>query len=221
MMNDERQILKAASRNDSRLRRHSLFSIPYFLFPLPQERTGFTLVETVVALAVITGALVGPFLLSSRSIFNARYAKSRLIAANLAQEGIEIIRSYRDNNVLAEVPWDTGLAEGDYRIDVICVGNPCSSDATRAPNFQSCSVVNCNDPIRFDAATGLYSYDSAGLPTGFQRTVTIDRQLLNMAERFDPGVAAAQQMFVKSAVTWTDGRVSRTMQVEEILYDWR
>jgi len=26
---------------------------------------------------------------------------------------------------------------------------------------------------------------------------------------------------VKSVVIWTDGRVSRAMQVDEILYDWR
>ena len=220
MPHDEYHMMNTASRNGSRPYRYLALSIHHAsLFPRPPARAGFTLIETVVALAVITGALVGPFLLSSRSIFNARYAKSRLIAANLAQEGIELIRSYRDNNVLADAPWDTGLAEGDYRVDVVCMGSPCTT--ANAKNFQNCNVANCNDALRFDVASGLYSYDGPAL-TGFQRTVTIDRQpMQNAAHRSDAAVAATQQMFVKSVVRWADGRVTRTMQVEEILYDWR
>src|SRR3989338_8997519 len=124
MLNAKCQMMNTALQNGSRMRRHSAFSMYHLsLSPLTPAR-GFTLVETVVALAVITGALVGPFLLSSRSIFTARHAKSRLIAANLAQEGIQIIRSYRDNNVLADAPWDTGLAAGDYRVSVVSICNP-------------------------------------------------------------------------------------------------
>ncbi|OHA08412.1 MAG: hypothetical protein A3A44_00210 [Candidatus Sungbacteria bacterium RIFCSPLOWO2_01_FULL_60_25] len=215
-------MMNTALRNGSRMRRHSAFSMYHLsLSPLPPAR-GFTLVETVVALAVITGALVGPFLLSSRSIFNARYAKSRLIAANLAQEGIEIIRSYRDNNVLAGDSWDAGLDDGSYRVDVICAGSPCRpAQAGSAANFASCAG-SCSDLIKFDSASGIYSY-SGTQETGFRRTVTIDRAPIDVGagSRSDAGVAAEKQMFVKSVVIWTDGRVSRAMQVDEILYDWR
>src|SRR3989344_1181853 len=49
---------------------------------------GFTLIETIVALAVITSAIVGPFTLATKGILHVSFAKNKLVAANLSQEGV-------------------------------------------------------------------------------------------------------------------------------------
>ena len=64
-------------------------------------KKGFTIIESIVALTIIIAAVIGPFMLISRGILSSKSAKNRLVAANLAQEGIEMIRYFRDSNVLA------------------------------------------------------------------------------------------------------------------------
>src|SRR3989338_4478804 len=61
---------------------------------------GFTLLETIVAVSILVTAIVGPFSLASQSINAQGRAKNNLIAANLAQEGLELFRNYRANNIL-------------------------------------------------------------------------------------------------------------------------
>src|ERR1051326_5311993 len=67
---------------------------------------GYTLLETIVALAIIVGALSGPVTLVATGLVSSQYYKNKLTAINLAEEGIETIRSYRDNNILAGHPFD-------------------------------------------------------------------------------------------------------------------
>src|SRR3989338_5063055 len=64
-------------------------------------KKGFTIIESIVALTIIIAAVIGPFMLISRGILSSKSAKNRLVAANLAQEEIEMIRYFRDSNVLA------------------------------------------------------------------------------------------------------------------------
>lgn len=62
---------------------------------------GFTIIESIVALTIIIAAVIGPFTLITKGLISSKSAKNRLIASNLAQEGIEIIRYFRDSNVLS------------------------------------------------------------------------------------------------------------------------
>src|SRR3989344_4359334 len=63
---------------------------------------GFTLLETIVALAVITAVVVGPVVLITSGLISFGFAKNKLIALNLAQEGLELIRAVRENNILCD-----------------------------------------------------------------------------------------------------------------------
>lgn len=70
---------------------------------------GFTLVETLVAITVLALALVGPFSAVENSLFGSYVARDQLVAAALAQEGVEYIRSIRDNNYLNGRSWVDGF----------------------------------------------------------------------------------------------------------------
>src|SRR3989338_9606391 len=62
--------------------------------------TGFTLIETLVAVTILTFAVVGPMFTASRSIVAAQLANDQITASYLAQEGIEYVREVRDNAYL-------------------------------------------------------------------------------------------------------------------------
>ena|SRR3989344_1583448 len=47
--------------------------------------TGFTLIEVVVAFAIIMAALIGPVALITRGLTDVTFARNRLVALNLAQ----------------------------------------------------------------------------------------------------------------------------------------
>ena len=64
---------------------------------------GFTLIEALVALVILTIALGPALVLSSNISSTASVIQNNLIAANLSQEGIEVIRALRDAN------WYSGL----------------------------------------------------------------------------------------------------------------
>ncbi|MBI2052847.1 MAG: hypothetical protein HYT34_01225 [Candidatus Ryanbacteria bacterium] len=62
--------------------------------------TGFTLLETLVAIYVILFGLVSFITLSTESLKAVSVFRSQLIATNLAQEGLELVRNKRDTNFL-------------------------------------------------------------------------------------------------------------------------
>ena len=62
---------------------------------------GFTLIETMVAVTILTLAVAGPMMTANRAIVASQIARSELTASYLAQEGIEYIRAMRDNEYLA------------------------------------------------------------------------------------------------------------------------
>lgn len=153
---------------------------------------GFTLLETIVALTVITAAMAGPISLATRGILSAKFAKNRLVAANLAQEGLELVRKLRDDNILAKRAWDFGIGVGDWQSEV------------RGPPALS---VYSGAVLLRDVTSGVYNYLS-GTDTLFRRRITITKPVAN-------------QMAVVSEVSWTEGGIARTMILQEILYNWR
>jgi prepilin-type N-terminal cleavage/methylation domain-containing protein len=61
---------------------------------------GFTLIETLVAVSLLSIAIVAPMSLTTQSLAAAFYARDQVTAFNLAQEGIEAVRALRDGQIL-------------------------------------------------------------------------------------------------------------------------
>lgn len=76
---------------------------------------GFTLVETLVAISIFTGAILGLLSFSAGSIGDNNYAKNKLIATYLAQEGAEYMRNLRDTYVLFQSNgWGTSDSDNNW-----------------------------------------------------------------------------------------------------------
>ncbi len=76
-----------------------------------QEKKSFTLIEIITVLFVVSLGLVGVLSLIIQNIQAQSLNKNRLIATQLAQEGIELIRKTRDTNwrSLPASQWRAGL----------------------------------------------------------------------------------------------------------------
>lgn len=103
-----------------------------------RDNNGFTIIETLVAIAILMISIAGPLAVASKSLTAALYAKDQMIASYLAQEGVETIRNRKDNNIstppnkwLKEI---TGPGVG---------GNKC--ERTGGGSTKKCSVNNVND----------------------------------------------------------------------------
>jgi len=105
---------------------------------LQKTYRGFTIVETLVAIAILMIAVTGPLVAASRSLNAALYSRDQMIGSFLAQEVMEVIKSQRSNAVINN--------ESDWTRDYSkCIAtNPCgvsATDPSLTPQF--CSVASC------------------------------------------------------------------------------
>lgn len=159
---------------------------------------GFTLVETLVAIAILLLAIGGPLTIAAQSFFAARFSKDTLTATYLAQEGVEIVRFQRDSNTLAGADWLSGMEN--------CLGGKCYRGAFSSnPVLNSCSV-ECV-PMGYNETTGQYGYGSIPV-SKYVREI----QIVEISE---------VEVVVNSTVKWSNGSIEREVELKENLYNWR
>ncbi|KKW23291.1 MAG: hypothetical protein UY70_C0030G0010 [Candidatus Kaiserbacteria bacterium GW2011_GWB1_52_6] len=184
--------------------------IPYHF--LHKSGKGFTLVETLVAISLLTIAIVAPMSLTMLALSSAIYARDQITAYYLAQEGIEAVRSVRDGNILASalgtptpimqgIPNTTGAP---FRVDTHTVPatlTDCASD----PGGE-CKVLqtSCDAQGNCD----LYGYASGWTNTSFTRSVS--------AVFLNP-----DEVRVSVTVSWdTSPFNTRSFTISDNLYNW-
>lgn len=175
------------------------------------NRAGFSLVETLVAVAILTTGLTAALSLLSFTLRTVQVTSNALVAAHLAAEGVEVIRNIRDENWLrrdnsaAPEParsWRAGLDKGVYEVQY----------DTELP------LTVHSDRLLEISSEGRYCYACAGPASPaaiFRRKIEIDPDPL------PPGFDTARQLRLRVSVSWTDQIKTREVAVEDILYDWK
>lgn len=164
-------------------------------------RRGFTMVETLIAIAVLLLALVGPLTIAAQGLITARFAKDQIVAFYLAQEAVELIRNQRDHNALANEDWDSGLGP-------CFTPNGCQVDAADK-NFSACSARGCDLLYKHDDS-GFYSYN-----TGVGYEPTRFTRIINMTE------ISETEMQAEVSITWNNGPISKSFTIQEHFLDWQ
>ena len=160
------------------------------------------MLEVMIAISVLTVAVGGTYALIQQTLRAASLANSKLIAAHLAQEGVETVRNLRDNNWLNQrinpgLSWKAGLGAGEYEMDY--------NDVALA------SFVGEGRYLYIDGADGFYTYlDSPGpgdTQTKFKRKITV-------AEVGD------DEIDVTVTVFWQERGGEYETEVIENLHNW-
>ena len=152
---------------------------------------GFTLIEALVALVILTVSLGPALVLSSNISSTSSVIQNNLIAANLSQEGVEVIRALRDSNWHNGLLFDNGLADGVYRIE-----------------WSSNSLIALGSNPFLKISAGLYSY-SSGTDTKFRRTVTINK------------INSEELRITSEVTWTERGERARNIKAESHLFNWK
>ena len=158
------------------------------------EKRGFSLIELLIAIFVIAVGLIGVVSLYNMSMVSQFEAKNEVIAANLAQEAVELVRNIRDYNVLNGSDWKTNLDPG-------CV----SIDYTEALDNHNC-IRTAREGVCLNAESRYVQCAAVSKNTDFNRTLDIEDDLLDGNN--------VNYLEITATVSWGD----RTTTATSILY---
>lgn len=194
----------------------SKFKIKNLKLKISAQQKGFTVLESIIAILVLSLSVSGVFSAVQQSLSQATIAKDEVKAFFLAQEAIEIIRNKRDTNQIIKIRdnfsnnWLSGIA---YNTDDPCYfGKICRTDAFSG-SFTYCGTSwgSCEN-LKQDTNTFLYNYIS-GNTTNFKREIQIEPvgydELNNLVE-----------IAVTVRISWTKGLIPMEFKVKTLLFNW-
>ena len=167
------------------------------------NNNGFSLLEIIIVMAIFSFALVGISSLMLQTMqaesLNAGYLKASLFS----QEGLELVRGYRDENWLnpALPEWDANFGDMDGEF-TIYYGNAINIDDT-ADDFSHDSTI-----LYYNGTC--YDHVDTGTPSVYKRLITVD-----------DSTCGTDCWNVKSEVRWVSSGRTSIYVAETILYDWR
>jgi type II secretory pathway pseudopilin PulG len=180
------------------------------------------LVETLVAIAILSISVLSTFMAVQSSLQNSLFARDQITAFYLIQEAMESVRNTRDGNALANM---ASLASGGGGVNWLTnissnAGDPCYFGKTciiDSPNiinpptshmlactggFGTCPVIN-EDPV-----SGLFGYTNGWTATKFRREIQLQQ-------------IGSDEIVVVVRVSWGSGLLAKTIQIQETLFNTR
>jgi len=187
------------------------------------KNRGFTLIETMVAVLILSTSITSLLTLTSSSLFAAKYANNEITANYLLQEAVDYIRNDRDSVVFQQrnsgdatsVSWNTFLAKYGY-INSSCFSpTGCYLDITEQTPLNV--IRACSSPcttMYFDPAANhkeFYTYSTDfGSASTFRRTITMQLNPSNNNE-----------LLVTVTIDWKNGNLSRSRSLKESILNWQ
>lgn len=189
---------------------------------------GFTLMETLIAVLVLSLALTGPLVIAQKGLQAALIAKDQIGAFELAQDAVEYVRYARDTNCLAAgasaggcpaAQWIVGNANPAQTVNLTpCVSaagtNACTVDVIANTQPAACAGGVC-PAINYDSSRNYFTYAS-GSASIFTRTIQITSPVCNTGNTLCNSSEAAMTVTVQ----WSDP-ISHSITVRENLLDWQ
>ena len=193
---------------------------------------GFTLIETMVAIVILTTALNALIGLSASSIFLARYANNEITANYLIQEAIDSIRNDRDSLVLhnlniSSADWNTFVGKYNVCFNTVSADGCYLEPTVSVPlittkctgNTAGFGTLNC--PALYYDDTGIRSNDYyTYLTTNFSGAANVKtnfkRQVIMYVNSSNP-----DEVDIKVTVEWINGSMVKSKTVWASLLNWQ
>ena len=173
------------------------------------KNKGFTIIESLVAIAILILAITGAASAIQTGISSYIFSKDQIIAFYLAQEGLEQVRNIRDENGLKGQNWLTGISANSS--DPCFFGKSCAADPIPLGNpllFRCGDAPGSCPVLRQDTSTGFFGYDPSWLATVFRREIVLTQ--IN-----------ADEISILVTVDWSKGIVNRQFRAKESLLNWQ
>ena len=170
-----------------------------------EVRGGFTIVETLVAVAVLMIAVAGPLVVATKGLNSALASKNQMIASYLAQDTMETVKNIRDNNLVAlksDPNWkNKWLQVFGYSVNGECssLNNGCDVNGVDKVGASLDRTTCPGGPCRiyYKDDTG-YTHKNIGGATVFLRSFYFDAQ---------PENNRRPEVLVHVIVDWKEGTV--------------
>lgn len=178
---------------------------------------GFTLIETLVAIFILTLTIGALLTLTAGGFYSVRYSRNQIVANALMQEGLEYIRNTRDGVALQESSW--AVWKSDFESNGCFTTDGCRVDpyTTNGVALQACSG-SCPFTTYYPDQY-FYGYQGGQYPmvvtnpyeTSFVRTVSMSSPA---------GGAGTDHVLVTVTVRWKNGLNDKSVSQSLLLTNW-
>lgn len=170
------------------------------------NQKGFTIVESLVAIAILVVAVIGATSAVQTGLSSYTFSKDQITAFYLAQEGLEQLRNLRDENHLNELNWLAGIAQ--TASDPCYFGQACTVSPVETSATIRCTSIGSCPFLREDTTTGFFGYNSSWPLTKFKREIVLTS-------------VNASEVSAKVTVSWSKGLVNRNFEARENILNWQ
>ena len=200
-----------------------------------KNKTGFTLIEVLVAITILTTVLFAPISIITQYVVESALTENSVKAGLLSQEIIEYIRYDRDSNLLATGNWFSLLRSRENTVNKFSKCIMTEDEWLRNTNVVYCDVRCSDGTTTNDCSTNTGFVDgvaSAAADTGTRvpTATTCDgksavRDVLTATLTIIiPTVGDSsniQYASIRPCVSWRDKNDTvRKFEIEETLFQW-
>lgn len=212
-----------------------------------QKNIGFTLLETLIAIAILTVAVAAAFGVAQKALMSSAFSKNQTSAFFLATEGLELVRNVRDDigfyntdpanlstDPITQIDWlkhfktvcNSSALDGTCGFDV----NPVADLTTTEPNggtngtpLKLCTATTgCPLSVVNSGGEIYYSSSLASPITIFSRKITMTEKCYSNwagtnAVNCNTNPDGKKEVTVTSTVYW----LGESFSISEVLTNWR
>jgi len=185
------------------------------------KRSAQSLIETIVAVGITVMGIVAILAMAAAHLSMGGQSAERVIATNLAREGVELVFAIRNSNWLDPAQtWPYGLGNGDY------IASYNDASLTLQGPAGTIQIAGCNNCKLYLTGDDVYTHTPGG-NTVYRRLITInDGHDLDDPIYGGPGIGTGNcsgncEKKIISTVYWTERGREHTISTEARITDWR
>jgi type II secretory pathway pseudopilin PulG len=188
---------------------------------------GFTLVETLVAVLVLTMSVGALLSLAAGGFYSVKYARNQIVANNLLQESLEFVRNSRDTAFEQGASWD------DWQKNVLTVdrdgakgqGEGCFSAGgcyvdpyTTGPKIKECDNDCSINRMVYFVNSSFYGYKHE-----YPKNIDTDNVYETTFTRSIRAVPSTdgKQLTITATMRWYNGDTLKTISQSTVLANWK